>query len=130
MTALSHLKSALPQASLQLNTTKSHFAYFHDHLTPLSADVRGTLSAHNIEYHYQWIGVVGAVVGRDDAAICEGMRSVFTGAGSHDAFLRRIRLDELPIQTAMLLLRQSLVPALNYHLRCVAPACIEDEAHL
>ena len=105
MAALSHLQSALPQASLQLNTAKSHFTYFHDHLTPLSAAVRGTLSAHNIEYHHQWVGVVGAVVGRDDAAIRDGMHSVLTGAGSHNAFLRRIQLNEMPVQTAMLLLR-------------------------
>ena len=130
MAALNHLQSALPQVSLQLNTAKSHFAYFHDHLTPLSATVRGTLTAHNIEYHHQWVGVVGAVVGRDDTAIREGMGSVLTRAGGHDAFLRRIRLDELPIQTAMLLLRQCLVPALNYHLRCIAPVCIEDEARM
>ena len=130
MAALGHLQSALPQASLQLNTAKSHFTYFHDHLTPLPAAVRGTLSAHNIEYHHTWVGVVGAVVGRDDAAIREGMHSVLAGAGGHDAFLRRIRLDEMPIQTATLLLRQCLVPALNYHLRCIAPVCIEDEARL
>ena len=128
--ALGHLQSALPQASLQLNTAKSHFTYFHDHLTPLSATVLGALSAHNIEYHHKWVGVVGAVVGRDDAAIREGMHSVLTGAGSHDAFLRRLRLDEMPIQTAMLLLRLCLVPSLNYHLRCIAPVCIEDEARL
>ena len=129
MAALSHLQSVLPAASLQLNTAKSHFTYFHDHLTPLSTAVRGTLSTHNIECHHTWVGVVGAVVGRDDAAIREGMHSVLTGAGSHhDAFLRRIRLDEMPIQTAMLLLRQCLVPALNYHLRCIAPGCIDDEA--
>ena len=130
MAALGHLQSALPQASLQLNTAKSHFTYFHDHLTPLPAAVRGTLSAHNIEYHHTWVGVVGAVVGRDDAAIREGMHSVLAGAGGHDAFLRRIRLDEMPIQTATLLLRQCLVPALNYHLRCIAPVCIENEARL
>ena len=130
MAALGHLQSALPQASLQLNTAKSHFTYFHDHLTPLSAAVLGTLSAHNIEYHHSWVGVVGAVVGRDDAAIREGMHSVLTGAGGHDAFLRRVQLNEMPIQTAMLLLRQSLTPSLNYHLRCIAPACIDDEARL
>ena len=64
------------------------------------------------------------------ADTAEGMRSVLAGAGGHDAFLRRIRLDEMPIQTAMLLLRLCLVPSLNYHLRCIAPVCIEDEARL
>ena len=130
MAALGHLQSALPQASLQLNTTKSHFAYFHDQSTPLSAAVRDTLSAHNIEYYHRWAGVVGAVVGRDDDAIREGMRNVLSEAGGHDAFLRRVQLNEMPIQTAMLLLRLCLVPSLNYHLRCIAPACIDDEARL
>ena len=36
----------------------------------------------------------------------------------------------MPLQTAMLLLRSCMVPALNYHLRCVAPLCIDDEARL
>ena len=130
MAALTHLQSALPQASLQVNTAKSHFVFFHDSLTPLSAAVRDTLSAHNIEYHHRWAGVVGAVVGKDEAAIRDGMRSTLSGAGGHDAFFRRLQLDDMPLQTAMLLLRGSMVPSLNYHLRCVAPTCIEDEARL
>ena len=130
MAALSHMQHALPLASLQLNTAKSHFVYFHDRLTPLSAAARDTLSAHNIECHHMWAGVVGAVVGRDEAAIREGMHSTLSGAGGYDAFFRRLQLDDMPVQTAMLLLRGSMVPAMNYHLRCVAPACIEDEARL
>ena len=129
MAALSHLQQSLPAISLQLNTAKSHFAYFHDSLTPLTSAVLNTLSANNIQLHHEWVGVVGAVVGRDDAAIRAGMHSVLSAAGGHDAFLRRLQLDEMPIQTAMLLLRQSMVPAMNYFVRCIAPVCIEDEAH-
>ena len=53
---------------------------------------------------------------------------MLAGTDSHDAFLRLVQLDEMPIQTAMLLLRMCLVPAYNYYLRCIAPACIEDGA--
>ena len=85
-------------------------------------------SDSNIQLHHDWVGVVGAVVGRNDAAIRAGMRSVLAVAGNYDAFLRRVLLDEMPIQSAMLLLRQCMVPAMQYYLRCIAPACIEDEA--
>ena len=129
MAALSCLQQSLPAVSLQLNTAKSHFAYFHDSLTPLTSAVLSTLSANDIQLHHDWVGVVGAVVGRDDAAIRAGVHSVLSAAGGHDAFHRRLRLDEMPIQTAMLLLRQCMVPSMNYFLRCIAPACIEDDAH-
>ena len=128
MAALSYLRHSLPAASLQLNTAKSHFTYFHDHLTPLTADMLSTLSANNIQLHHDWVGAVGVVVGRDDAAIRAGMRSVLAAAGDYDPFLRRILLDDMPILTALQLLRVSLVPAMNYFLRCIAPVCIEDEA--
>ena len=128
MAALTHLQQSLPAVSLRLNTAKSHFTYFHDSLTPLTAAVLGSLSANNIQLHHDWVGVVGAVVGRDDAAIRAGVHSAMSAAGSHDAFLRRLQLDDMPIQTAMLLLRACMVPAMNYYLRCIAPSCIEDEA--
>jgi hypothetical protein len=91
--------------------------------------VLSTLSANDIQLHHDWVGVVGAVVGRDDAAIRAGIHSVLSAAGGHDAFLRRLQLDEMPVQTAMLLLRQCMVPSMNYFVRCIAPVCIEDEAH-
>ena len=129
MAALRHLQQSLPTVSLQLNTAKSHFVYFHDNLTPLTATVCRTLSTNDIQLHHDWVGMVGAVVGRDDAAIRAGVRSVLSAAGGHDAFLRRLQLDEMPIQTAMLLLRQCMVPAMNYFVRCIAPMCIEAETH-
>ena len=128
MAALSHLQHSLPTASLQLNTAKSHFTYFHDNLTPLTADTLRTLSASNIQLHHEWVGAVGAVVGRDDAAIRVGMRNVLAAAGNYNSFLRRVQLDDMPMHTALSLLRVCLVPAMNYYLRCIAPVCIEDEA--
>ena len=71
---------------------------------------------------------MGVVVGRDDAAIRAGIHSTLKTAGNHDTFLRRLQLDEMPLQPAMTLLRQSMVPAMSYHLRCIAPMCIEEEA--
>ena len=122
MVALSHLQCSLPTASLQLNTAKSHFAYFHDHLTPLTASTLSTLSANDIQLHHQCVGVVGAVVGKDDTAIRAGMHSVLSAAGNHGAFLRRLLLDEMPMDTAVLLLRlqgacNELLPAL--YIACV-----------
>ena len=114
--------------TLVMGTAKSQFTYFHDGLTPLTASVLSTLSSNNIQLHHDWVSVVGAVVGRDDAAIRAGMHSVLSAAGSHDAFLRRLQLEDMPVQTAMLLLRQCMVPAMNHFLRCIAPGCIEDEA--
>ena len=111
------------------NTASSHFAYFHDSLTPLTSAVLSTLSANDIQLHHDWVGVVGAVVGRDDTSIRAGVHNVLSAAGGHDAFLRRLQLDEMPIQTAMLLLRQCMVPSMSYFVRCIAPECIEDEAH-
>ena len=105
LAALDHLKQAMPAVSLQLNTAKSHITYFHDHLSPLTASTLSSLSANDIELHHDWVGVVGAVVGRDDAAIRAGMRGVLSAAGNYDAFFRRVRLDDMPIQSTMLLLR-------------------------
>jgi hypothetical protein len=126
--ALTQLQRTLPAASLQLNTAKSHFTYFHDSLTPLTAATLSTLSANNIQLHHKWVGVVGAVVGRDDAAIRAGVCEELAGAASHEAFLRRLQLDNMPVHSALMLLRVCLVPAMNYYLRCIAPACIENEA--
>ena len=67
------------------------------------------------------------VVGRDDAAIRAGICEVLAGAGNHNAFLRRLQLDDMPLHSALMLLRVCLVPAMNYYLRCIAPACIENE---
>ena len=124
MAALSHLQRSLPAASLQLNTAKSHLTYFHDHLTPLTADTLSTLSANNIQLHHDWVGAVGVVVGRDDAAIRTGVRSVLAAAGDYHPFLRRVLFDDMPIHTALSLLRVCLVPSMNYYLRCIAPVCV------
>ena len=126
MAALEHVQQSLPSVSLQLNTSKSHFTYFHAHITPLTATILNTLSSNDIKLHHDWVGCVGVVVGRNDAATSTVCWQV---AGSHDALLRRLQLHEMPIQVAMLLLRQSMVPAVSYYLRCIAPVCVAEEAH-
>ena len=45
-----------------------------------------------------------------------------------DAFFRRLQLEELPVQSAMLLLRQCATPRMNYALRCTPPECIAEQA--
>ena len=105
MTALERLQPSLTAVSLQLNTGKSHLTYFHDSLTPLTATVRDTLSANNIQLHHDWVAAVGAVVGRDNAAIRAGMQSTLAAAGNYDAFFRRVQLDDMPLDSAIMLLR-------------------------
>ena len=90
--------------------------------------MRTSLAHQNIEYHHDWVGVVGAVVGRDDDAIRRGIRHIMVDNGGHDVFFDRLQQPELSIPTAMLLLRMCMVPSMNYLLRCTAPVCIEDEA--
>ena len=127
----SHLEQESSLGSCRRNEcmlTSHTFTYFHDHLTPLTANTLDTLSSNNIQLHHNWVGAVGAVVGRDDAAIRVGMRSVLAAAGNYDSFLRRVLLDDMPIHTALSLLRVCLVPAMNYYLRCIAPVCMEEEA--
>ena len=107
---------------------QSHLTFFHDHLTPLTADTLSTLSANNIQLHHDWVGAVGVVVGRDDAAIRTGVRSALAAAGDYHPFLRRVLFDDMPTHTALSLLRVCLVPSMSYYLRCIAPVCMEDEA--
>jgi hypothetical protein len=128
MDALNELQTLLPSVSLQLNTSKSHFAYFHDELTPLPEQVRTSLANNNIHCHHDWISVVGAVVGRDDDAIRCGISQMLLDNGGHQAFFDRIQLQELSLNSVMLLLRQCMVPSMNYLLRCTAPTCIEEQA--
>jgi hypothetical protein len=128
MDALSELQAVLPSRSLNLNTEKSHFAYFHDELTPLSEKVRTSLANQNIEYHHDWVGVVGGVIGRDEGAIRRGIRHILANSGGHDVFFDRLQQPEISRTTAMVLLRMCMVPSMNYLLRCTAPVCIEDEA--
>jgi hypothetical protein len=125
MKAFAALETALPAVSLTCNTSKSHFAYFHGEQAPLMRATLDTLAAHNITVHEDHMEVVGAVLGRDEQAVREGLAHVRQQA-SNDAFFRRLLLDEMPVQSAMLLLRQCMVPQLNYLLRCTPPSCIAD----
>ena len=123
--ALAALETALPAVSLTCNTAKSHFAYFHTQTAPLTKSVLDTLAAHSVTVHDDCMEVVGAVVGRDEQAIRDGLAKMRDQTGN-DAFFRRLLLDEMPVQSAMLLLRQCMVPKLNYLLRCSPPSCISD----
>ena len=130
MAALTHLQHSLPQASLQLNTAKSHMTYFHGHLTPLTATVLDRLSTNNIQLHHDWVGVVGAVVGEDDAAIRAGIAQYTDGCGQLRYVLPPSAARRHAGTDAVLLLRACMAPAMNYYLRCIAPICLEGEARL
>ena len=92
----------LPAVSLTCNTSKSHFVYFHDDAAPLMRSQRQALAQHDVQLHESWAQVLGAVVGRDDAAIVDGIaRSVGEDLGS-SAFFRRVQSEALRCNSAML----------------------------
>jgi hypothetical protein len=122
------LQRLLPTVSLQCNTAKSHFVYFHEEAAPLMRSIRQTLAAHDIQLHEHWIEVMGAVIGRDDDAIRAGVVATFGADSGRDAFFRRLQFEGLSVQSAMLLLRHCAVPQLNHLLRCVPPPCIAEHA--
>jgi hypothetical protein len=108
--------------------SKSHFAYFHDDTAPLMRSQREALAEHNVHFHDSWVPVLGAVVGKDDAAIIDGLTVTFGDDEGRSAFFRRAQSDALHFNTAMLLLRHCGVPQLNYLLRCMPPTCIAQQA--
>ena len=66
--------------------------------------------------------------GRDEAAIRAGVAATLGGDRSAAAFFARLQLDELRVQSAMLILRQCGVPKMNFALRCIPPPCIAVRA--
>ena len=128
MKALSVLQRLLPEVGLEFNTAKSHFAYFHSTDAPLLRSIRTTLAEHDIQLHKHWIEVVGAVVGRDEDAIRTGVAATLAIDEGSAAFFRRLQLDQLTVQNAMVILRQCGVPKMNYALRCMPPPCIVQQA--
>ena len=72
--------------------------------------------------------VVGAVIGKDEDSIRAGVAATFAVDEGTVAFFDRIQLDELNVQSAMVILRQCGVPKMNFVLRCLPPACIADQA--
>jgi hypothetical protein len=128
MKALTALQKLLPSVSLQCNTKKSQFVYFHSDAAPLLRSVRETLAQHDISLHEQWVEVMGAVVGRDETVIRAGVAATLGDDSNSAAFFRRLLLEGLSVQCAMLLLRQCAVPQYNYLLRCLPPTCIAEQA--
>jgi hypothetical protein len=118
----------LPAVSLSCNTSKSHFAYFHDNDAPLMRSQRQALAEHNVQFHDSWVQVVGAIVGKDEAAIIDGVTRTFGGETDRATFFRRVQSDALQFNSAMLLLRHCGVPQFNYLLRCIPPPCIAEQA--
>ena len=128
MRAFSALQLLLPSVSLTCNTAKSNFVYFHDSVAPLMRRVKDTLAENNITVHREWIDLVGAVVGRDAAAIKAGHAAQLAADRGNDAFFRRLELEEMPVQSALQLLRQCATPRMNFTMRCTPPECIADQA--
>jgi hypothetical protein len=128
MKAFAALQTLLPSVSLQCNTAKSQFTYFHSDTAPLHRSVLDTLAQHDISLHEQWVEVMGAVVGQDEAAIRAGVAATLADDSKSAAFFRRLVLEGVSLRCAMLLLCKCAVPQYNYLLRCLPPTCIAEQA--
>ena len=128
MKAFHALQRLLPEVGLQFNTAKSQFAYFHEEEAPLMRSTLAALAEHDVQLRTEWVEVVGAVVGRDEVAIRAGVAATFGKDRGAAAFFARLQLDEMKVQSSMLILRQCGVPKMNYALRCTPPPCIAVQA--
>jgi hypothetical protein len=106
MKAIDVLKRLLPEIGLDFNTAKSQFAYFHETEAPLLRSIRATLAEHDVQVRMDWVEVFGAVVGRDEAAIRAGVAATLGTDKGAAAFFARLQLDELKVQSSLLILRQ------------------------
>ena len=96
--------------------------------TATRAPCSTTLAEHDVQLRTKWVEVAGAVIGRDEAAIREGVAATLGTDKGAAAFFARLQLSELTVHAAMLILRQCGVPKMNYALRCTPPSCIEVQA--
>ena len=70
---------------------------------PLSRSMLTTLAEHDVQVRDDWVEIVGAVIGRDEAAIRAGVAATLGADRGADAFFTRLQLDELRVQSSMLL---------------------------
>src|SRR5271170_3345545 len=102
--AFSALKPQLQSVSLECNRTKSHFIYFQDTSKhPLPPAVLNSLENDGIEIRYDHAEVLGAIIGRDEEAIIDGLLAT-TPVSSMGHFFQRLRNPNLSSQAAMMLL--------------------------
>ena len=84
--------------SLTCNTTKSHFAYFHDDTAPLMRSQRQALAEHDVQFHDSWVQVLGAVVGKDGAAVADGIACTTGDDGGGGSFFPSHSVGRTPLQ--------------------------------
>jgi hypothetical protein len=85
---------------------------------------------HDVQVRKGWVEVVGAVVGRDEAAIRAGVAATLGTDKGAAVFFARLQLDELKVQSSLLILRQCVVTKMNYAIRCIPPPCIAQQANV
>jgi len=124
--AFQHLHVNIADISLSINNAKSSFTWFHQDEHPLSETVSSTLRELGIPIEYEYIKVLGAIVGKDIQLIKRGMQQHIPKAT--DPFFARLTNSNLSKQSAMILLRHCGVPKINYLLRCIPPAAIAQLA--
>lgn len=69
------LSERLPSISLNLNSSKSSLAYFHQRSHPLPSTLVDTLTSAGVKVAYDWLPVLGAVVGASESDIIAGLHS-------------------------------------------------------
>jgi hypothetical protein len=124
--ALDLLKERLPSLSLQLNPTKSSVAYFHQHSHPLPGSITDSFLTAGVKLVYDYLPVLGAVVGASEFEIIRGLRCLWEEVSSMSPFFRRLSSSHLPVHHSMVLLRMCGVPKMNHLLRSIAPRCMSD----
>ena len=124
MAALHQLQQSLPELNLYINTSKSHFAYFHSDTHPLSPHVLDMCDNNRIPIEHHSLHVLGAVVARDEAQLTSALQDTTTSDYSTTPFFRRVASPVLTPQAALLLLRQCGLPKMNYLSRCIPPSCL------
>jgi len=103
--AFTLLQTHLTNLSLNVNASKSEFIYFHEETAPIPTHVRDFLQQHSISIQNRSAEVLGAIIGATDRDIVERLRTKYSVDGfAQSPFFRRIAMNELPAQSAMLLL--------------------------
>ena len=121
----------LRDIELTVNAAKCSLLYFHDSthlLTDEQLTLLQTAGLHRAADDCLSADVLGAIIGCGTAAIARRLECKLGGAGGlFGAFFRRVQSGGFSVQTAMLLLSNS-VGRMSYLLRCLPPDAIRQVA--
>ena len=121
--AYSRLSRLLPDVGLEINPLKSACLWPDTSREPPVALTSHLQQHGNIPLHRGFMVVLEAPVGWDDDAIRDWCSNQVL---SHDYYFNALRDNNISGHHALLLLKSSLRPSLNYALRCVPPPLFAD----